>query len=103
MNETCLQCHEQQRGPFVFEHLALREGCTVCHSPHGSPNQRMLKERNHTLCLKCHLQDQSLTRPDRLTIGGGAHSTGRLSAGACWAAGCHEAVHGSNVSNHLRN
>jgi len=22
--------------------------------------------------------------------------------GTCWVAGCHEAVHGSNVNNHMR-
>ncbi len=37
-NETCFQCHTQQRGPFVFEHEAVREGCVICHSPHGSVN-----------------------------------------------------------------
>ena len=45
-NETCFQCHTAQRGPFVYEHEALRQGCVVCHSPHGSVNQRMLNARN---------------------------------------------------------
>ena len=57
-NDTCFQCHTAQRGPFVFEHEAVREGCVSCHSPHGSVNQRMLNERNYTLCLKCHFQEQ---------------------------------------------
>ncbi|MGC2354302.1 MAG: cytochrome c3 family protein, partial [Candidatus Udaeobacter sp.] len=39
-NETCFQCHTAQRGPFVFEHDAVREGCVTCHSPHGSVNAR---------------------------------------------------------------
>ena len=55
-NENCLQCHEAQQGPFVFEHDALREGCTTCHSPHGSINAKLLTERNSNLCLKCHFQ-----------------------------------------------
>lgn len=103
INATCINCHTQQMGPFVFEHEATREGCVSCHSPHGSTNQKMLTERNATLCLKCHFQDQSSTDPDRITIGGGGHSSGRMSSGACWTSGCHEAVHGSNVSHHLRN
>ena len=57
-NETCFECHTAQRGPFVYEHEALRQGCVVCHSPHGSVNQRLLNERNATLCLKCHFQEQ---------------------------------------------
>ena len=54
--ENCVQCHPSQQGPFVFEHEALREGCTTCHSPHGSVNAKMLTERNANLCLKCHFQ-----------------------------------------------
>lgn len=104
-NDTCFQCHSQQRGPFVFPHDAVREGCTSCHSPHGSTNQKMLAERNNTLCLKCHFQQQLAVGPtDSLVLGGGSHSgTGRLRAGACWSNGCHEGIHGSNVSHHLRN
>src|SRR5690349_16021505 len=32
--DTCGACHIAQRGPFVFEHEAVREGCTTCHDPH---------------------------------------------------------------------
>src|SRR6516225_9545118 len=59
-NETCFQCHAAQSGPFVFRHEAVRQGCVTCHSPHGSVNQRMLTERNATLCLKCHFQEQKV-------------------------------------------
>jgi predicted CXXCH cytochrome family protein len=98
-NDTCLQCHTAQRGPFVFEHEAVREGCISCHSPHGSVNQRMLNQRNQTLCLKCHFQQQTTT--GRILIGDSDHTT-RLPQGTCWSAGCHEAVHGSQVNGHLR-
>ncbi len=98
-NETCFQCHTAQRGPFVWEHEALRDGCTVCHSPHGSVNQRMLNERNQTLCLKCHFEQQ--TSSGQILIGERDHSS-FLQQGTCWSAGCHEAVHGSQVSEHLR-
>ena len=98
-NEGCLGCHEAQRGPFVFEHEAMRDGCTVCHEPHGSLNDKLLTERSATLCLKCHNQQQPLSA-DRLVIGGRNHST-ELMRGACFSAGCHEAVHGSQVSSSL--
>jgi predicted CXXCH cytochrome family protein len=98
-NGTCLQCHIAQRGPFVFEHEAVREGCLSCHSPHGSVNQRLLNERNATLCLKCHYQQQ--TSDGRIFIGDSDH-TSRLMQGTCWSAGCHEAVHGSQVNAHFR-
>ena len=99
MNDTCMQCHTAQRGPFVYEHEAVREGCIVCHSPHGSVNQRMLNERNHTLCLKCHFQEQKV--PGRIFIGDVDHSN-FLPQGTCWSAGCHEEPHGSQVSPLLR-
>ena len=59
---------------------------------------RMLVERNSTLCLKCHFQQQTAAG---IFIGGQEHSS-RLTRGACWSAGCHEAVHGSHVGSSLR-
>lgn len=96
--ENCLQCHPSQRGPFVFEHEATREGCLSCHSPHGSVNPKLLTERNANLCLKCHFQQN---QGGSILIGGVDH-TSRLMQGTCWSAGCHEAVHGSRVSPSLR-
>jgi predicted CXXCH cytochrome family protein len=97
-NESCLRCHAAQRGPYVFEHEAAREGCAICHTPHGSVNSKLLTVRDANLCLKCHFQQQT---GGALLIGGVDHST-RLQEGACWTAGCHEAVHGSRVSPSLR-
>jgi len=97
-NETCLQCHREQARPHVFEHEALREGCTTCHNAHGSINEKMLVERDNNLCLKCHAQ---LATPGTVTIGDMSHTT-RLMQGTCWSAGCHTAVHGSNINPHLR-
>lgn len=98
-NETCFQCHSAQQGPFVFEHEATREGCVSCHSPHGSVNQRLLTERSAQLCLKCHFQQQ--LAGGRIFIGDSDH-TNRLPQGTCWSAGCHEAIHGSQVNGHFR-
>jgi len=97
-NEACLTCHSAQRGPYVFEHEALRDGCTTCHRPHGSVNDKLLTQRNATLCLRCHFQQQS---GGNILIGGMNHSQ-FLSQGTCWSGGCHEAVHGSQVNSSLR-
>lgn len=97
-NETCLQCHREQARPHVFEHEALREGCTMCHNAHGSINEKMLVERDNNLCLKCHAQ---LAAPGTIVMGDFSHTT-RLVQGTCWSAGCHTAVHGSNINPHLR-
>jgi predicted CXXCH cytochrome family protein len=101
-NQSCAQCHQAQTRPFVFEHEALREGCTVCHSPHGSINEKLLLDNDPNLCLRCHAQVQGPNVPaGRIYIGNTDH-TPFLQMGTCWTAGCHTAVHGSNVDPRLR-
>lgn len=95
-NETCAQCHREQTRPFVFEHAAMREGCTSCHNPHGSINAKLLTIRDSNLCLRCHAQVQNPAAPSSLFIGNVDH-TGYVRYGTCWTAGCHRAIHGSNV------
>ena len=98
-NETCTKCHTAQKGPFVFAHDAMKEGCSACHSAHGSLNAKMLVARDGNLCLRCHLQTTDTN--GTIFAGGQDHRT-RLQNGTCWSAGCHEAPHGSNASKPLR-
>ncbi|MBI4325114.1 MAG: hypothetical protein HY674_07600 [Chloroflexi bacterium] len=101
LNESCARCHRDQARPFVFEHEALREGCTTCHQPHGSINPKMLVERDANLCLKCHAQVQGADVPGgEIYIGRIPHSI-FIRRGTCWSAGCHTALHGSNISPHM--
>src|ERR1051325_8395428 len=58
LNETCAQCHREQTKPFVYEHPALREGCTTRSEDHGSINAKMLTAPDSNLCLRCHAQVQ---------------------------------------------
>jgi DmsE family decaheme c-type cytochrome len=88
--ETCLQCHENVRGPFVFEHEPVKAGgvsddCLECHRPHGAPNRKLEVMFSRGLCLQCHVDIQR--DPPHQARGGD-----------CWRAGCHVAVHGSNHS-----
>lgn len=107
-NETCAECHKAQTGNFIFAHDAVKEGCSSCHSPHGSVNQKMLTQRNATLCLKCHFDGHSSTSGQfgpsgsHAPTNAGGSATSRLNQGTCWSAGCHEAVHGSNTNVELR-
>ncbi len=94
LNGTCAQCHRDQARPFIFVHEAMREGCTICHNPHGSINSKMLVQPDNNLCLKCHLQTQGAN--GAFYIGKIDH-TSLLPFGTCWSAGCHTAVHGSNA------
>jgi len=35
-DSSCIKCHSDKQGPFVFEHAPLKtEGCSACHTPHG--------------------------------------------------------------------
>jgi predicted CXXCH cytochrome family protein len=97
-DDNCLQCHPAQRGPYVFEHEAMHEGCTSCHGAHGAVNAKMLTARDSNLCLKCHFQQ---VVGGQIRIGGSDHTV-RIQQGTCWTAGCHEAVHGSRVNSSLR-
>ena len=86
-SQTCYRCHTEKKGPWVFEHHPVKsEGCTICHTPHGSSNPRLLKRaRINSLCLECHTD-----------IPAGPHPQNTKSQ-ACNM--CHSAIHGSNTSN----
>jgi predicted CXXCH cytochrome family protein len=97
VNQQCAECHREQSRPFVYEHEAMREGCTTCHNPHGSVNRQLLTERDNNLCLKCHVQIQGpANQPGQFFIGKVNHAD-FIRRGTCWSAGCHSAIHGSNV------
>ena len=101
-NESCAGCHREQTRPFVFEHEAMREGCTVCHAPHGSINRKLLVAADVNLCLRCHAQVQSPGGAAGSIYIGKIDHTDLLQQGACWSAGCHTAIHGSNVDPRMR-
>ena len=102
LNESCAQCHREQTRPVVFEHPAMREGCVTCHNPHGSVNRKMLTESDPNLCLRCHAQvPVPGAAQGQIYIVNINHSS-FLRIGTCWTAGCHTAVHGSNVDVRLR-
>lgn len=92
---SCVKCHTDKQGPFVFEHAPLKvEGCAACHTPHGSANPRLLKRHQvRQLCLECHsgITDQLSDGPT-----GGPHDQRTLLQRNCTA--CHTMIHGSNAS-----
>jgi len=54
VNETCYSCHQDKRGPFLWEHPPTREDCLTCHEPHGSNNRNLLVTQSASLCVGCH-------------------------------------------------
>ena len=81
VNELCLSCHAQYRGPYAYQHPPVTENCLNCHNVHGSPNSSMLTVSEPALCLQCHSghhNGASLPLPDRCT-------------------NCHVSIHGTDV------
>jgi DmsE family decaheme c-type cytochrome len=89
-NAVCTKCHTETRGPFVFEHAAVKaEGCVGCHTPHGSQNARLLNMPNiNTLCNTCHSPVSNAT----------IHSMGAGSSELTPCISCHTMIHGSNLN-----
>ncbi|MGB9712400.1 MAG: GSU2203 family decaheme c-type cytochrome [Dissulfurimicrobium sp.] len=54
VNDLCLKCHTRYQGPFVFEHDPVVENCLICHEPHGSVANNLLRQQEPFLCLQCH-------------------------------------------------
>jgi len=94
VNEVCFKCHNDKRGPFIWKHDALKDGCTTCHQVHGSVNDKMLISNDYNLCLRCHAV---VTSPSFY-----GHAGGRWAEGTCWNSGCHPTIHGSNFSDHFK-
>jgi DmsE family decaheme c-type cytochrome len=96
--QPCLRCHTDKRGPFAFEHPAVRvDGCEVCHSPHGSTNPRLLRRPAvFTLCLECHNGAGSFGRQqDGITTQSPSHNMADPRYHNCTT--CHVRIHGSNA------
>jgi len=89
-NAVCTKCHAETRGPFVYEHAAVKaEGCVGCHSPHGSQNARLLNmPAINTLCNQCH------SRVANHTINGMGAGSDELVP----CTSCHTYIHGSNIN-----
>jgi DmsE family decaheme c-type cytochrome len=89
-NAICTKCHTETRGPFVYEHAAVKaEGCMGCHTPHGSQNARLLNMPSiNTLCNQCHSRVANAT----------VHGMGAGSDELAPCTSCHTYIHGSNMN-----
>jgi predicted CXXCH cytochrome family protein len=88
---ACIKCHTNKQGPFVFEHAPLKiEGCTICHTPHGASNAKMLKRNDvRQLCLECHSNAHEIGAPNTPSF----HNQANVRHQNCTS--CHVKIHGS--------
>jgi DmsE family decaheme c-type cytochrome len=92
VNETCVSCHTEKRGPFLWDHAPVREACNTCHDPHGSNNDRMLVAKLPMLCQRCHIGTR---HPSTIYDGAQLNArSNRLIGRGC--VNCHAQIHGSN-------
>ncbi|MBI3669537.1 MAG: DmsE family decaheme c-type cytochrome [Acidobacteria bacterium] len=87
VNENCLTCHTERRGPFLWEHPPVMENCANCHEAHGSNNPQLLKVRMPRVCDSCHVTSRHPTTPTLL------NAIRDFNRGCT---NCHSAIHGSN-------
>ncbi len=95
VNQVCYTCHQEKRGPFLFEHTPVKENCANCHKPHGSNHEFLLKTSRPFLCQSCHSHSQhvnDLVSKEATT--GNPASDARLIGRSCQ--NCHSQIHGSN-------
>lgn len=96
VNEQCLSCHTEKRGPFLWEHAPVRENCLNCHDPHGSNHEKLLAAKQPYLCQRCHLNTRhpGTLYDFRNTLAGPSPSS-RAVEHAC--RNCHQNIHGGNA------
>lgn len=87
INETCFSCHQEKRGPFVWEHAPVRENCANCHDVHGSNQRDLLNAKGSFLCLQCHSYGGHINLP-RYNRTSNPYGQGCVN--------CHTTQHGSN-------
>ncbi len=92
VNRVCQGCHQDKSGPFLYEHEAVNAysveggGCVECHAPHGSENERLLRQPGDAICGTCHMVPQHPASPIHSFIEKGCLN-------------CHTETHGSFTNN----
>ena len=95
IDESCVSCHPEKRGPFLWEHAPVAESCTSCHDPHGSNNERMLVSKQPYLCQRCHVTSRHPpTVYDGYLLKNSSNGN-KIYGRSCIV--CHQQIHGSNA------
>ncbi len=93
--ETCFTCHMEKRGPFVRKHEPA-EDCAICHNPHGSSIDNLLKTRPPFLCQQCHEPQSHQRGIPGFNAGTGLSSQSKGITMGRSCLNCHTNIHGTN-------
>lgn len=95
--EACTSCHQEKRGPVLFEHSPVTGSCTTCHDAHGSSNDRMLVAKLPFLCQRCHVSSRHPAAIHDSFEMNNSYNGNKTTGRACM--NCHQQIHGSNSPN----
>ncbi len=95
-NDLCFKCHADKEGPFVFEHAPVVEKCSLCHEPHGTVANNLLRQNEPFLCLQCHhLHFHAALKGNEHIGTSSTYAVQQVMTTKCTQ--CHSQVHGSNL------
>jgi DmsE family decaheme c-type cytochrome len=93
VNDSCLECHADKHGPFLYEHEPVTESCLICHNAHGAMHNNLLKAQETSLCLRCHAGHEDV-HPNLSTPSRRAGYMTKCSR-------CHSQIHGSDLPGYI--
>lgn len=93
VNELCFSCHNEKKGPFLWEHPPAADNCLNCHDAHGSiQNKVLIAKTPNVLCQRCHIgTSHPATIWDNYQV-----TTEATRAVNRSCINCHPNIHGSN-------
>ncbi len=97
VDESCVSCHQEKRGPYLWEHAPVANSCVTCHDPHGSSNDRMLVAKAPYLCQRCHVTSRHPPTVYDQFVAKNSSNANKITGRSCM--NCHQQIHGSNSPN----
>jgi DmsE family decaheme c-type cytochrome len=104
VNMVCYKCHAEKQGPFAYEHPPVTENCAICHEPHGTVANNLLRQPANFLCLRCHTGHRTSPRgpnhdgtPGGSLLGDVGTSPALQRAFFTDCTQCHHEIHGSDL------
>jgi predicted CXXCH cytochrome family protein len=82
----------------VRTHQPVQEDCSICHNPHGTMNDNLLKVRAPWLCQQCH--EPTSHRGNVGNLAGTSTGANTLARGCL---NCHTQIHGTNNPANVSN